>query len=146
MHLIRHSLDSSQPTPAPYTIVPLHVDRRKLAKRRWRGAAQDGTQFGFDLEQPLSHHDAFFARDGKVYRIEQQAETVLKIPFQTPSQAARYGWMVGNMHFPASFAEDALLAEDDSAVRQMLERNHIDYSFAKLVFRPVLVASGHHHH
>jgi urease accessory protein UreE len=29
------------------------VERLKLAKRRWRGAATDGEEFGFDLEKPL---------------------------------------------------------------------------------------------
>jgi hypothetical protein len=29
--------------------VSLNVERRVLAKRRWRGQAEDGTDFGFDL-------------------------------------------------------------------------------------------------
>ena len=29
--------------------ISLTVERRVLAKRRWRGQAQDGSDFGFDL-------------------------------------------------------------------------------------------------
>ena len=29
--------------------ISLTVERRVLAKRRWRGQAEDGTNFGFDL-------------------------------------------------------------------------------------------------
>ena len=29
--------------------ISLTVERRVLAKRRWRGQAEDGTDFGFDL-------------------------------------------------------------------------------------------------
>ena len=33
--------------------ISLTVERRVLAKRRWRGEAEDGTDFGFDLVSPL---------------------------------------------------------------------------------------------
>ena len=33
--------------------ISLTVDRRVLAKRRWRGQAEDGTDFGFDLARFL---------------------------------------------------------------------------------------------
>ena len=34
-------------------IVILTADRATLAKRRWRGVAQDGREFGFDLDHVL---------------------------------------------------------------------------------------------
>ena len=33
--------------------IPLRVDRVTLAKRRWRGSAEDGCEFGFDLAVKL---------------------------------------------------------------------------------------------
>jgi len=131
--------------PEGKQVVPLKVDRRKLAKRRWRGEANDGVDFGFDLGHPLKHGTPFHESDEKVYVIEQDAETVLKIPFHGEKQAAQYGWMVGNMHFPADFAENAVLAEDDPAVRQMLERNNVAYQETIAVFQPAAVASAHRH-
>ena len=35
--------------------IPLAVDRLTLTKRRWRGTATDGCEFGFDL--PAEGHD-----------------------------------------------------------------------------------------
>jgi len=127
-------------------IVSLQVDRRKLAKRRWRGKAADGAEFGFDLEHPLAPGTPFHEASDKVYVIEQLPETVLKIPFRDTRQAANYGWMVGNMHFPADFADDAVLAEDDPAVRQMLNRNNIPYEETTAIFQPAANAAAHHHH
>ena len=131
--------------PEGKQIVPLKVDRRKLAKRRWRGQAQDGEDFGFDLSHPLSNGTPFHESEEKVYVIEQASEPVLKISFQEQRQAAYYGWMVGNLHFSADFHDNAVIAEDDPAVRQMLERNNIAFSEENLVFEPQIVSSDHHH-
>jgi len=132
--------------PEGKKIVALKIDRRKLAKRRWRGEAEDGEEFGLDLGHPLNHGTPFHETQDKVYIIEQAPEIVLKIPFQGEKQAAHYGWMVGNMHFPADFADDAVLAEDDPAVRQMLERNEVPYEETQAVFQPAVNKAGHHHH
>ena len=56
--------------------ISLPVERRVLAKRRWRGQAMDGTDFGFDLQAPLRHGICFHAEKEKTYVIEQKPEEV----------------------------------------------------------------------
>jgi len=142
MELITNHLAPGESTKRK---TPLKTDRRTLAKRRWRATADDGREFGFDLPHPLKNRTPFFETEDTRYEIEQTPENVLRIPFTDRKQAAYYGWMVGNLHFSADFQEDAVIAEDDPAVRQMLERNHIDYSEIEAVFEPVIVSHGHHH-
>lgn len=142
MQLITNHLSSNE-TENPITF--LKVDRRTLAKRRWRGVADDGTEFGFDLPHPLKNRTHFFETNERRYAIEQTPESILRIPFDDKKQAAYYGWMVGNLHFSADFQPDAVIAENDPAVRQMLERNQIGFSEETLVFEPVIVSQGHHH-
>ncbi len=142
MELITNHLAPGETTKRT---IPLKTDRRTLAKRRWRAKADDGTEFGFDLPHPLKNRTPFFETGETRYEIEQTPENVLCIPFADRKQAAYYGWMVGNLHFSADFQEDAVIAEDDPAVRQMLERNHIDYTEIEAVFEPVIVSHGHHH-
>jgi urease accessory protein len=125
--------------------VSLKVERRKLAKRRWRGTADDGEEFGFDLPHPLKNGTPFHETEKARYQIELTSENVLRIPFVDQKQAAYYGWMVGNLHFSADFEDNAVIAEDDPAVRQMLERNHIQYEETTAVFEPVIVSHGHSH-
>lgn len=137
--------DHIHPKDTHKETIYLKVDRRKLAKRRWRGEAADGSDFGFDLVHPLADNDAFHETENNIYRIEQDAEDVLKIPFTEMKQAAYYGWMVGNLHFSAAFENDCVIAENDPAVRQMLERNHIAYEESNRVFRPTIVSHGHSH-
>jgi len=132
--------------PEELPAVSLKVERRVLAKRRWRGEADDGAEFGFDLSAPLHHGDVFHATDEKCYLIEQKPEPVFKVTYPDPQEAAHRAWQVGNLHFPAQFAKGYLLVEDDLAIRQMLERNEIPYEEADEVFQPVVAASGHHHH
>ncbi len=127
------------------TTIPLKVERRVLAKRRWRGQAEDGKDFGFDLEAPLSHGDCFFVDGDKRYALEQAPEAVFRVPYPDQQEAAHRAWQVGNLHFPAQFAESCLLVENDLAVKQMLERNDIPFEEALEVFQPVVAASGHHH-
>ena len=125
--------------------ISLTVERRVLAKRRWRGQAQDGADFGFDLVSPLRHGICFHAEEDKNYVIDQKPEVVFRVPFPDQQEAAHRAWQVGNLHFPAQFLESYLLVEGDLAVRLMLERNQIPFEEGMEVFQPVLAATGHHH-
>jgi len=144
MQIIKELPDEEAPTALP--AVPLKVERRMLAKRRWRGQAEDGSDFGFDLASPLRHGDQFHFTDGNRYLIEQLPETVFKVAYPDPREAAHRAWQVGNLHFPAQFTDGYLLVENDLAIRQMLERNDIPFEEAEEVFQPVVAAAGHHHH
>jgi len=126
--------------------VSLKVDRHKLAKRRWRGVAEDSVEFGFDLEGPLTHGMLFYQTVDTSYVITQEPEEILLIAYCDAKEAAQFGWMIGNLHFSADFQKDGIVVEDDLAVRQLLEHNQILFRSSKRVFRPTQKATGHHHH
>ena len=129
--------------------VPLKVDRLTLAKRRWRAAAADGSDFGFDLEHPLEDGDIFHQSGSAVYAIEQQPEPVLEVSLgNSPEGAARLGWLFGNLHFPIQITTEAVRVIDDPAVRQVCEREHLHFHSTQQVFAPLGAghAHGHEHH
>lgn len=130
--------------PASRT-VSIPVDRHTLAKRRWRGVAADGREFGFDLDSPLADGDAVFADAdaGTIYRLAQQPEFVLAVTLRGAEDAARLGWLLGNLHFRVAVSAGAVQAPDDPAVRQMLDREHIHYHAEAAVFQPL--GGGHTH-
>ncbi len=140
MDLIRAPL--TRPAPPAPTIL-LSVDRQTLAKRRWHRAAADGREFGFDLAEPLRDGVPFFHTGSATYLIAQQPEPVLEIPLSTPADSARLGWLIGNLHFSLEVARCFILVPDDSALRQMLEREHIGFKEASRVFHPA--RHGHVH-
>ncbi|MBE2216368.1 MAG: urease accessory protein UreE [Opitutaceae bacterium] len=126
----------------------IRVDRQKLARRLWRGAADDGLDFGFEVETPLRHGDVVWATPATRYVIRQSAEPLLEIAIDgPPDQAAVIGWAVGNMHFVIEAQERRLLAPDDSGLRQALDRIGIAYCAVSGVFQPHRFASivGHSH-
>jgi len=129
------------------TRVALRADRMTLAKRRWRGVAEDGEEFGFDLDHALGAEMEFHAAGGKVYFLEQTPETVIEVALpERAREAAELAWQIGNLHFAIEAAGRVLRVADDPAIRHLLERAHIGYATREAVFRPLSAAHGNHHH
>lgn len=144
MHLVQAPLTSFN---AALPEIAIRADRQKLAKRLWRATADDGTEFGFEVETPLRHGDTVWMGDTERYVIRQAAEPVLEIPLGvTPEAAAVIGWAVGNLHFAIEAQATRLLAPDDSGLRQALDRLGIRYHKIVEVFQPHRLAGHSHHH
>jgi len=140
MTLIHAALE----TPPSLPRIALTADRLVLAKRRWRGAAADGTDFGFDLSAPLADGAAFFASESAVYCIAQKPEPVLEITLiPRPAPVARLGWTIGNLHFPIQVTDEVIRVPDDPALRQLFGREKIPFSEDVRVFTPF--AKNHNH-
>jgi urease accessory protein len=123
--------------------ISLPVARMTLAKRLWRGAAEDGAEFGFELQTPLKHGDPFFESATSRYVIQQKPEPVLEVSLAvTPSAAAGIGWAVGNLHLELSAEPTRLLAPDEPAVRQLLDRLKVSFNPTTSIFRPGRFARG----
>ena len=123
--------------------VLLAVERMTLAKRIWRGVAADGTEFGFELEAPLKHGEVFWETTTARYVIAQTPEAVVEISLEiAPSAAAGIGWAVGNLHLELAAEAGRLLAPDEPAVRQLLERLKVPFRQTTAIFRPGRFARG----
>lgn len=119
------------------TVIPIVVDRHTLAKRLWRGVAADGAEFGFELSKPLQHEQTVFASEQARYVVRQEPEPVVEIALDlAPSAAAGIGWAIGNLHLELSAEATRLLAPDERAVRQLLERLSVPFKPTQAVFRP----------
>ena len=141
MELIAKAL--LQPAPGLERI-KLPVERLTLAKRRWRGVAEDGCEFGFDLDTPLADGAVVFQSEAAVYVVAQKYEPVLEIALGADSPtAARLGWMIGNLHFQIEIAGEVVRVVDDPAVRQLFERERIAFTACRRVFHPL--GGGHRH-
>ena len=125
--------------------VRLLANRATLAKRRWRGVAEDGKEFGFDLDEALAHGAHFFAEGTRHYVLEQTPEEVLEIPIASLEQAAQIGWSLGNLHFGVQVLPGAVRVTEDPAVLQLLVREGITFRRVTCVFLP-LSAAAHHRH
>lgn len=123
--------------------VGLTVERITLAKRIWRGTAADGTEFGFELDKPLKHDDTFWQSATARYVVQQVPEAVVEVSLEVaPSAAAGIGWAVGNLHLELQAEPTRLLAPDEPAVRQLLERLKVPFKPTVAIFRPGRFARG----
>jgi len=140
VHLIhRHLSDfSARPVSAQITVP---AERRQFLKRRWRGLAADGVEFGFDLEQRLPHGAVIFQTPENDYIVLQQAEPVYVMQPASPDQAALIGWMIGNLHLPVEITGGKIRALHDPAVRQLLERERWPYTEETVIFQPLRVVA-----
>ncbi len=140
MQLITGSVVSSE---VALSQVVLRADRQTVAKRLWRGTAEDGTEFGFELSAPLKHGDTFWQTATARYLLQQQPEAVVEISLEVaPSAAAGIGWAVGNLHLELQAEATRLLAPDEPAARQLLERLKVPFKQTTAIFRPGRFARG----
>ncbi|HMO98333.1 MAG TPA: urease accessory protein UreE [Kiritimatiellia bacterium] len=124
----------------------IRADRWQLAKLRWRATAEDGREFGFELETPLQHGHAVWENYDAVYVIAQDPEDVLVIPLPEIHRAAAIAWAVGNLHQPLQVTDAELVTEDDGAVRHLLDDQGIAFSTEQRIFQPLRAVVTHHHH
>lgn len=141
MHLVHRALTEWN---LALPVARLPVERLALAKRRWRGVAEDGTEFGFDLEHPLADGAVVFQSETAAYVLAQKDEPVLEIALGADAPAAaRLGWMIGNLHFQIEVAGGLVRVSDDPAVRQLFAREGLAFTACKRVFHPL--GGGHQH-
>ena len=137
IHAALTTVDGSLPS------IALRADRITLAKRLWRGTAEDGTEFGFELDKPLRPGDPVWQTTAAKYVIHQYEEPVVEISLELPpSAAAGIGWAIGNLHLELQAEPTRLLAPDEPAVRQLLDRLRVPFRPTTAIFRPGRFARG----
>ncbi len=136
MHLIERMV-SPESEKHPGKRIELAVERRKFLKRRWRGTAPDGTDFGFDLESRLTDGCVIFQSGETDYIVRQLPEKVYEVPFSNPAEGALVGWKVGNLHLPAQVMEGSLRILHDDAMKQLLDREGWPFTEPEVLFTPM---------
>lgn len=136
MQLVTRMLETASSRP-PGEQVVLAAERRQFLKRRWRGVAEDGTEFGFDLESRLRDGAVIFQQDGKDYIVRQLPEVVYEVPFESPAHAALVAWKTGNLHLPAEILDDRILVLHDEAMAALLGREGWSFSEPTVLFHPL---------
>ena len=138
MHLVQRMVAESSTRPEVER-VRLVAERRLFLKRRWRGVAEDGTEFGFDLESRLKNGCVIHREDRADYVVLQEPELVYEVALESPEQAALVGWKVGNLHLPVEVTGNVVRVVHDPAMRQLCEREEWIVSERTVVFNPLRV-------
>jgi urease accessory protein len=121
--------------------VRLIAERRLFLKRRWRAAAEDGTEFGFDLDSRLRNGCVIHRDDRADYVVLQEPELVYEVVLEDAAQAALVGWKIGNLHLPVEITGTSVRALHDPAMLQLCEREGWTVSERTVVFNPLRVTA-----
>ncbi|MDA0577059.1 MAG: hypothetical protein O3B24_03060 [Verrucomicrobia bacterium] len=141
MHAIRQPLVSYSPDKPR---VALTVDRHILAKLRWRGVAGDGTEFGFELERPLTHGAVILELPAGVYEVRQIPEAVLEtLPALDPASRCAAAWLAGNLHHAIQVLPDRIRVPAEDSLRRIYREQGIAFAECAAVFQPQ--RNAHHH-
>lgn len=123
--------------------VAVTLPRRDLTTTAWQAVAADGRAFRCTAAAPLRAGDTIFATAAVRYVLFQQEEPVVEVPLAlAASAAAGVGWAFGNEHLPLCAEPTRLLAPDEPAVRQLLDRLRVPYRAGLAVFRPGRFSRG----
>lgn len=140
MILVTQMLSPLSTRPASEQI-ELLVERRLFLKRRWRGVAADGTEFGFDLESRLKHGCVIHQTEEADYVVRQEPETIYQIRPGSADEAALMGWKIGNLHLGVQIMDGLIRIAHDSAVLQLCERESWAFEEVSVVFNPLRVTA-----
>ncbi len=121
--------------------VELLVERRLFLKRRWRGIATDGTEFGFDLETRLKHGCVIHRTEAVDYVVRQEPEVIYQIRPGSAKEAALMGWKIGNLHLGVQVIDGVIRITHDVAVPQLCEREGWAFEEVSVVFNPLRVTA-----
>ncbi|MBB5038958.1 urease accessory protein UreE [Prosthecobacter dejongeii] len=140
MILIQRMLSDTPMRPVTEQI-ELLIERRLFLKRRWRGVAADGTEFGFDLESRLQHGSVIHQTETAEYIVRQQPELVYQLQPSTLEEAALMGWKIGNLHLGVQVVDGVIRITHDVAVLQLFEREGWAFEEIEVVFNPLRVTA-----
>ncbi len=129
---------SSRPTAEQVEVM---AERRLFLKRRWRGVAADGTEFGFDLASRLKHGGVIHQTADADYIVRQEFELVYQIRPRSADESALMGWKIGNLHLGVQIIDGMIRIVHDVAVLQLCEREGWAFEEVSVIFNPLRVTA-----
>jgi urease accessory protein len=116
-------------------------------KRRFRALLEDGTQVAIFLPRSsrLMDGDRLEADDGSLIKIVAAPEPLLYVTASSCQALVRAAYHLGNRHTPVEVGDGFLKLENDSVLKQMLDRLEVYVREAQLPFQPESGAYGGGH-
>ncbi|WP_257386420.1 urease accessory protein UreE [Tahibacter caeni] len=145
--VLRHIPAAEADATAEATPLPLNYELRRRSRQRLRLA--DGSELALALPGGTVLHpgDLLEADDGRRYRVQAQAEPLLRAGSDDGHLLLRAAYHLGNRHVAVAVEPQALLLEADPVLREMLQRLGLEVAAVHAPFEPESGAygGGHRH-
>ena len=121
----------------------------KRCRSRQRAVLDNGEEAGLFLPQGTVLRDGqlLLAKDGRVVKIQAQAEPLHEVTSENPVVLARAAYHLGNRHVALEVGPGYLRLQQDSVLKTLLEKLGLQVREVCVPFEPEAGAygGGHHH-
>ena len=136
------NLHRSSETPSKVVVdIPFEwfeTDRHRILKM-----ADDGTEFGVQIDENLSDGDVLAVTTDKIYAVRIKKSKLVHIPVQTMTEMGRLGFELGNRHLSLQIASDCITIPFDAPTFEYLVRLGFNPRIVEDVFADYIVCKAH---
>ncbi len=117
----------------------------ELEKKRIKKVAQDGTEIGIAVDEPLMDGDILGEEGGQVYVVSLKDCDLIKINISSMEEMGRAGFELGNRHMSLEIGENYIKTVYDEVTFEYLKKIGFDIEKVHERFSHYIVCKGHGH-
>jgi urease accessory protein len=106
---------------APFDLVVLAHDERRLRRKLLTLAKGDEVLVDFPETITLDHHGALLLEDGRLVEVVAAEEKLHEVRARDSEHLMRLAWHIGNRHTPAQLERSRILIARDHVLKTMLQ-------------------------
>lgn len=120
-------------------------DWYELEKKRIRKTAQDGTEIGIALEEPMMEGDILGESEEKIYVVVLKECDLIKLSIDSMEEMGRAGFELGNRHMSLEIGNDYIKTVYDPVTYEYLVKKGFVVEKVHERFAHYIVCRGHDH-
>ena len=143
------------PAPDRKLEVPVPVEWYDMQRTRMSAVAQDGTEFGINVDAPLKDGDVLCELDDKRYVVRIRATEVITVPVDSMERMGKLCYELGNRHLSIRVRPDSVSVPYDHPTFDYVKKLGFEPQVSQDDFSGFLIVKAHagagtivgqHHH
>lgn len=136
------NLHRSSETPSK-VVVDIPFEWFETDRHRILAMADDGTEFGVQIDENLSDGDVLAVTADKIYAVRIKKSKLVRILVKTMEEMGRLGFELGNRHLSLQIASDSITIPFDAPTFEYLVRLGFNPRIVEDVFADYIVCKAH---
>jgi len=124
-------------------VVSIPFEWFETDKHRILKVADDGTEIGIQIDEPLTDGDVLAVTAQKIYAIQIKKSKLVHIPVKTMEEMGRLGFELGNRHLSLQISADSITIPFDEPTFEYLIRLGFYPQVIEDVFADYIVCKAH---
>lgn len=141
-----HIIRTISPETTADDLIPVPFEWFELEKKRIRKTAQDGTEIGVCIEEPLHPGDIIAEEGSRSYVVSLLPSHLIRTPVHTMEEMGRLGFELGNRHLSLKITSDSITVPYDEPTFLYLKKLGFAPEEIHDTFADFIVCKGHGDH